>query len=257
MLTSSFKNENLEKNNVSKECELYKNEPKTNLVSFDKGSSIWTFFRFLFYSTALKTQDGNNYCDQKILDTSDDEDSSNLKSSGYHSLENSCEIEDSYIKVSRFSGEEEDEKTDHYGTFKEYQEMYMQQKLASEIKSIVEHEHDEITHCITISDYLTLRTAGDVMNLSKHEPYGLKGCKLILIIEDGSKTINLGSIFPEKGIISTFEITLVLHLRKNPCRRVPFFNCKPKGMEVIEQYELRKEKMYTAKQRRLSPTIRL
>ena len=161
------------------------------------------------------------------------------------------------IYTSIFTGKEDDDKSDHYGTFKEYQEMYLQQKLASEIKSIVEHEHDQIACFITISDYLTLRTAGDVMNLSKHEPYGLKGCKLILLIEDGNKTINLGSIFPEKGIISTFEVTLVLHLRKNPCRRIPFFNCKPKGMEVIEQYELRKEKMYTGKQRRLSPTIRL
>ena len=129
--------------------------------------------------------------------------------------------------------------------------MAQQQSLASEIKDIVENHPD-----MKISDYLTLRTAGDVMNLSKCEPYGLKGCKLIVIIEGGVETTNLGNIYPEEGIICTFEITLVLHLKKNPCRRIPFLNCKKNEMQVLEQYELRKEKMYTSKTRRSSPSFR-
>lgn len=139
-----------------------------------------------------------------------------------------------------------------FGTYKEYKEQQQQQALAIEIKNIIESHHQS---CIKISDYLTMRTAGDVMNLSKCEPYGLKGCKLIVIIQDGSEEVNLGSIYPEKGLICTFEITLVLHIKRNPCRRIPFFRCKQMTMEVLQQYELRKEKMYTNnKSRRSSPT---
>lgn len=134
----------------------------------------------------------------------------------------------------------------HYGTYKEYKEMAQQQSLASEIKDLV--EHDPLQN-IKISDYLTLRTAGDVMNLSKCEPYGLKGCKLIVIVEDDDKVNNLGNIFPEKGLISTFEITLVLHVKRNPCRKIPFFKCQQSTSHILEQYELRKEKMYKSTKR--------
>lgn len=147
----------------------------------------------------------------------------------------------------------ENESNDHYGTYKEYKEMAFQQSLASEIKELVENQPQ---YHIRISDYLTLRTAGDIVSLSKCEPYGLKGCKVIIIIEDFDDVIPLGSVYPEKGIVSTFEITLVLHIKKNPCRRIPFINCKPNEMIVLEQYELRKEKMYTAKNRRSTPPFR-
>lgn len=148
---------------------------------------------------------------------------------------------------------EEDESNCHYGTYKEYREMALQQSLATEIKDLVENQEN---YKIKISDYLTLRTAGDIINISKSEPYGLKGCKVIVLVEDFNEVIHLGCVYPEKGIMSTFEITLVLHIKKNPCRRVPFFKFKPNEMTVLEQYELRKEKMYTAKNRRKSPVFR-
>ena len=158
----------------------------------------------------------------------------------------------SFVFIENDTNNEEDDDY-HYGTYKEYKEMAFQQSLATEIKELVENQQN---YHIKISDYLTLRTAGDIVNLSKYEPYGLKGCKVIILIEDFNETINLGCMYPEKGIISTFEITLVLHIKKNPCRRLPFFNCKPNEMVVLEQYELRKEKMYTSKNRRKSPTLR-
>ena len=148
---------------------------------------------------------------------------------------------------------EEDESNCHYGTYKEYREMALQQSLATEIKDLVENQEN---YKIKISDYLTLRPAGDIINISKSDPYGLKGCKVIVLVEDFNEVINLGCVYPEKGIMSTFEITLVLHIKKNPCRRVPFFKFKPNEMTVLEQYELRKEKMYTAKNRRKSPVFR-
>ena len=140
-----------------------------------------------------------------------------------------------------------------FGTYKEYKEQLQQQQLANDIKNIIENYQDP-TRLLRISDFLSLRTAGDVLNLSRSEPYGLKGCKLILAINDGTERFNLGTLFPEKGIFSTFEITLVLHVKRNPCRRIPFLRCRQTTMHVLQQYELQKEKMYTRKSRRSSPT---
>ena len=130
-----------------------------------------------------------------------------------------------------------------FGTYKEYKEQMQQQQLASDIRKIIENYQDP-TRLLKISDFLALRTAGDVLNLSHCEPYGLKGCKLILIVNDGTEEFNLGTLYPEKGIFSTFEITLVLHLKRSPCRKLPFFRCRQQTMHILEQYELRKEKMY-------------
>lgn len=127
--------------------------------------------------------------------------------------------------------------------------MAQQQSLASEIKELVEYANGDPLQNIRISDYLTLRMGGDVMNLSKCEPYGLKGCKLILIIEEDDTVTHLGNIFPEKGLISTFEITLVLHVKRNPCRKLPFLKCQQTTSHILEQYELRKEKMYKSTKR--------
>lgn len=199
----------------------------------------------LFFESSKRNRSGSNttvYSAQNSLPSS----------SGYQSLDTSLELEESYIKVAKFTETEEKTEFSHYGTLKEYQEMEQQQKLAAKIKELIESNP---TSTIKISDYLTLRTAGDVMNLSKCEPYGLKGCKLILIIDNNGQTIDLGSVYPEKGIVCTFEITLVLHIKLNPCRRLPFFNCKQAVMNVLEQYELRKEKMYTGKKRRASPAF--
>merc|ERR1711962_41934 len=172
-------------------------------------------------------------------------------SSGYHSFEASWEIEDSYIKISKVSEDADSEESGQYGTYKEYKEMAQQQNLASQIKELV-----ELDAClnIRISDYLTLRTAGDVMNLSKSEPCGLKGCKLIVIIQDEHDTSPrpLGNIYPEQGLMSTFEITLVLHLKMNPCRKIPWMSCQPNTLNVLEQYELRKKKMYKSSLKRHS-----
>jgi len=140
-----------------------------------------------------------------------------------------------------------------FGTFREYKEQLQQQALATDIKSIIDNYQDT-SRILKISDFLSMRTAGDVLNLSKSEPYGLKGCKLILIVNDGADELNLGTIYPEKGIFSTFEITLVLHVKRSPCRKIPFLRCRQATMHVLQQYELRKEKMYTSKSRRSSPT---
>eukprot|EP00111_Clytia_hemisphaerica_P018597 TCONS_00054991-protein len=182
------------------------------------------------------------------------------QSSGYHSLETSSkdledswDIDDTYIKVCKFTDSDDANEVGVFGTYKEYKEQMQQQQLASDIRKIIEN-YQEPTRLLKISDFLALRTAGDVLNLSHCEPYGLKGCKLILLVNDGAEEFNLGTLYPEKGIFSTFEITLVLHLKRSPCRKLPFFRCRQQTMHILEQYELRKEKMYTSKSRRSSPT---
>ena len=108
MVASNFEDfENMKNSNLSKESGLctVNGEERRSLINSGKSNSLLTFLRLLFYSTTLKPQAANiNYCDRKYSGSSDDEDSSNFKSSGYHSLTDSLEIEDSYIKVSRFSG---------------------------------------------------------------------------------------------------------------------------------------------------------
>lgn len=169
---------------------------------------------------------------------------SSTTSSGYGSLDSSCELDESYIKVSRFSEDEHDGEYGFFGTYKEYKEMVLLQKIASDIKTVVEKSTDRR---IQISDYLTLRTANDVIDLSKCEPYGLKGCKLILMIQDRNEVIVRRSIYPDQGLMSTFEITLVLHLKKNMSSYFRLFDSN--RFSILEQYELRKEKLYTSKHR--------
>ena len=147
------------------------------------------------------------------------------------------------------SDSEESGEFGHYGTYKEYKEMALQQRIAAEIKNIVESSEEKL---VKISDYLTLRTANDVVNLSKCEPCGLKGCKLIIIIQDGDDVILDKGIYPEKGLVCTFEITLVLHLKKGICQHFKFFD-KNETYNIMEQYELRKEKLYTSKHRKVLP----
>ena len=66
------------------------------------------------------------------------------------------------FKIQRLINTLEDAESDEpgqYGTYKEYKEMEQQQKLASQIKELVELD---VALNIKISDYLTLRTAGIV-----------------------------------------------------------------------------------------------
>jgi len=221
-------------------------------LEYKSSKTVLESLRLFFGSSTARPRSYSRQLSLNNEDTLSNKDNSSAKysTSGYQSLEESLDFEDSYIKVSKFSETNESDENCHYGTYKEYKEMAFQQTLASEIKELVETQQ---LHNIKISDYLSLRTAGDIMNLSKYEPYGLKGCKLIIMIEEHDQVINLGCVYPEKGIISTFEITLVLHLKRNPCRRLPFMNCKPNEMVVLEQYELRKEKMYMSKNRRVTP----
>jgi len=179
----------------------------------------------------------------RSLKTSVSSRSSNV-SSGYGSLDNSWELEESYVKVSKLSDFEESGEIGHYGTYKEYKEMALQQRLASEIKNIVECNSQQ---CIKISDYLTLRMATDVVTLSKCEPCGLKGCKLIVIVQNGDEVILERSTYPEKGLMCTFEISLVLHLQRRQSFRI--FE-KNENYGIMEQYELRKETLYTNKKHR-------
>jgi len=213
----------------------------------DKFISVFDSLRLFFGSLSLKAKSS---CSKQTRVQC----AGRRMSSGYHSFETSWEIDESYIKISKFSESVEAGECGHYGTYKEYKEMAQQQCLASEIKELVEID---TSLNIKISDYLTLRTAGDVMNLSKCEPYGLKGCKLIVIVQDVEDIRGLGNIYPEKGLISTFEITLVLHLKTNPCRKLPFLRCQPNERHVLEQYELRKEKMYKTTLKRHSSLPRM
>lgn len=138
-----------------------------------------------------------------------------------------------------------------FGTLKEFRECQLQQTLAHQIKHVVD---SYAGRNIRISDYLTLRTACNIMNLARSEPYGLKGCKVILKIEEENEKLTLGSLYPEEGIISTFEVTLVLHLKKSVPAKIPFLAnmIKPKVFEIADQYELRKEKLYMYKSKRNS-----
>ena len=169
-------------------------------------------------------------------------------------LVDSWSFEESYIKVQPFSPDQDSAEIGEFGTYEEFRECQMQQELANKIKDVVE---TSALRKIQITDGLCLRTACNIMNLAKSEPYGLKGCKVIILIDDVDDKFLLGSLYPEteEVIISTFEVTLVLHLKK-PCH-VRFFGSglRPKVLTVADQFELRKEKLYMSKTRRGSPSF--
>ena len=93
------------------------------------------------------------------------------------------------------------------------------------------------------------------LGISQRNQLQFSGCKLIVIIQEGDEIILRRSIFPEKGLMCTFEITLVLHLKKRICQHFKLFDKNSsESFTVLEQYELRKEKLYTSKHRKLQRT---
>ena len=159
--------------------------------------------------------------------------------------DDSCASEDSYIMVPVFPSERYNGTIGDFGPYSEYRECQQQQELANQIKDIVE---TSVSCKILISDSLALKTACSIMNIAKSEPYGLKGCKVIVLIDDATAKHFLGSLCPEEGVVSTFEVTLALHLRKGH-RRMKVFGWRKRALQVADQFELRKEKLYMSKKR--------
>ena len=166
----------------------------------------------------------------------------------YH-LDDSWNFEDTFVKVPSFSFNQEGGEIGEFGTYKDFLECQTQQDLSNQIKVVIETNSNRTLH---IPDSLSLRTACDIIKLAKSEPYGLKGCDVIIKLEDVDFDFVIGKMKPEEGIISTFEVTLVLHL-KRPCHvRCFSLGLRTSVLHIAEQFELRKEKLYTTSQRRRS-----
>ena len=170
-------------------------------------------------------------------------------SSGYvnEGIDDVGSFEKSCVMVPPFLSAIGDGMSDEYWGYAEFEECMLHQKLASQIKKIVEG----CTHRkIKMVDILSLKAACHITKVAKCEPYGMKGCKLIILIDDIDEKHFLGSLCPEEGIMSTFEVTLVLHLRRSSCMQM--FGLRRTVFNVAEQFEVRKEKLYMSKKRRPS-----
>ena len=131
-----------------------------------------------------------------------------------------------------------------YGTFVEFSDLEPQENMALQIKEIVAKSPD--CGCTRISDFVALMIARDILELAENEPCGLQGCKVLLSLDDRMGQVGLGDFKPKDGFLCTFEVNVVLHLKRSAIRYLlPFIACMPQTNIVSDKYSITKQKLYT------------
>ena len=129
-----------------------------------------------------------------------------------------------------------------YGTFRDTGEAATE-NLANQLKELV--TSSPYCSSIKMSQVIAYKVANDILKEAENEPCGLKGCKVLVHLEDGERTL-LGEFHPEDGFICTFEVNVVLWLENRGCKSFfPIFACMPRRYHISERYQLSKDKLYT------------
>ena len=130
-----------------------------------------------------------------------------------------------------------------YGTFVNFSDLEPLDNLIIQIRHMVSTSPD--CSRIAISESTSFRIAQDIMETAEDEPCGLKGCKVILSLEDRGIGIELGEFSPKEGFICTFEVNVILTIkRKILTSWIPFMACMPQTLHVSDRYSIRKQKLY-------------
>eukprot|EP00794_Sanderia_malayensis_P011892 gene11892-13124_t len=131
-----------------------------------------------------------------------------------------------------------------YGTFLNFSDLEPVDNLLIQIKEVVSNSQHSTR--VAISELVALSISRDIVELAEHEPCGLKGCTVMVYLEDcGTRTL-LGDFNPKEGFLRTFEVHVDLSIKRRLLRSfIPFLACRPQTQYVSDKYEISKEKLYT------------
>ena len=132
--------------------------------------------------------------------------------------------------------------------------------LSFQVATIIEDglkiAREKVLKCeVLIPCGLTKRIARDILIMSESEPCGVRGCSLVLHLQEKSDIIDLGKVQCDPNTVSTFEIHLTIQedtrswvavkkmvLTVTGCFKNSVFKSSPKMMGL--GYKLEKLKLY-------------
>lgn len=125
-------------------------------------------------------------------------------------------------------------------------------ELASLLRScLFKAQHQEVHRRIMLPQDLIGRLAKAIMQLSRSEPYGLRGCTVFLNLQSEEHgTERLGRIECNSHVVSTFEVQVTLKEDvKRWCTLKDLvvngvFGCKEKELYLSADFKLSKKKLY-------------